>query len=216
MTSRVSPAVPILFFGDVDAYASSPLCILTVGLNPSSEEFPARRPFKRFPLAADVKAADRQRYVRALSAYFRTDPYGVWFRNFEPLLNGARSSYYPGRDSTALHTDIYSPVATTPRGASSPKPIKRRSSHTVCGSGQYAARAAATAYRGDLGRRTSSGQHPVRRARQVENLAFIRPNQQRRTALTSVPGPVPVVRSGRRTVAVHLLPGRENAPHYQR
>ena len=32
----VTPAVPILFFGDLDAYRASPLRVLTVGLNPLS------------------------------------------------------------------------------------------------------------------------------------------------------------------------------------
>ena len=31
---RISPAVPILFFGDVDAYHGSPLRVLTVGGSP--------------------------------------------------------------------------------------------------------------------------------------------------------------------------------------
>ncbi len=114
LPSRVSPAIPILFFGDIDAYCRSPVRMLTVGLNPSLEEFPARKPFRRFPVAASVTADDRDRYVKALSAYFRTDPYHTWFRHFEPLLNGARSNYYPGWPSTALHTDICSPVATNP------------------------------------------------------------------------------------------------------
>ena len=34
--SAVTPAVPILFFGDVDAYLGSRLRVVTVGLNPSS------------------------------------------------------------------------------------------------------------------------------------------------------------------------------------
>ena len=52
LRSRVSPAIPILFFGDHHAYRGSPLRVLTVGLNPSLEEFPAGEPFLRFPLAA--------------------------------------------------------------------------------------------------------------------------------------------------------------------
>ena len=114
LPSRVDLAVPILFFGDLAAYETSPLRVLTAGLNPSLREFPESSPFRRFPLAEGVGAADSGRYVAALSAYFRTDPYRSWFAAFEPLLNGLGASYYPGHPSTALHTDICSPVATAP------------------------------------------------------------------------------------------------------
>lgn len=112
--SRVTPAVPILFFGDIDAYFRSQLRVVTVGLNPSSREFPTDDPFGRFPLAEGIDCADLGRYVDALSAYFRADPYAGWFGAWEPLLNGAGASYYTGEASTALHTDICSPVATDP------------------------------------------------------------------------------------------------------
>ena len=113
LPSRVSPAIPILFFGDLDGYRGSPLRVLTVGLNPSLKEFPAGEPFLRFPLATDIGAGDTSRYLDTLAAFFRTNPYN-WFRHFEPLLNAMRASYYPGEASTALHTDICSPVATDP------------------------------------------------------------------------------------------------------
>ena len=111
-TCRVTPAVPILFFGDLDAYLASPLRVVTVGLNPSLHEFPAGEPFRRFPLAEGDR--EPSRYLDAMSAYFRTDPYSRWFNAFEPLLNGMGASYYEGGASTALHTDICSPVATDP------------------------------------------------------------------------------------------------------
>ena len=41
LPSRVTPAAPILFFGNLDAYRASLLRVLTVGLNPSHKEFPA-------------------------------------------------------------------------------------------------------------------------------------------------------------------------------
>ena len=110
----VKPAVPILFFGDLDAYRASPLHVLTVGLNPSRHEFPADQPFLRFPLAEGSLGGEPSRYFDAMSAYFRTDPYGGWFSAFEPLLNGMTASYYHGGALTALHTDICSPVATNP------------------------------------------------------------------------------------------------------
>ena len=114
LASRVEPAVPILFFGDLDAYRQSPVRTLTVGLNPSLHEFPPPSPFRRFPLVAGAAVDDHDRYTAALSAYFTTDPYRRWFSAFEPLLGGAGASYYPGSPSTALHTDICSPVATDP------------------------------------------------------------------------------------------------------
>ena len=114
LESRVVPAVPILFFGDVDAYLESPLRAVTVGLNPSLFEFPSDEPFERFPLAKGITAQDQDRYVESMSAYFVASPYRRWFAAFEPLLNGMGTSYYPGKASAALHTDICSPVATDP------------------------------------------------------------------------------------------------------
>ena len=110
----VNPAVPILFFGDLDAYRASPLHVLTVGLNPSLHEFPADQPFRRFPLAEGSLGGEPSRYLDAMAGYFRTDPYRRWCGAFEPLLNGMQASYYQGDASTALHTDICSPVATNP------------------------------------------------------------------------------------------------------
>lgn len=110
--ATVSPSVPVLFFGDADAYDRSPLRAVTVGLNPSWREFPAADPFCRFPLAADIAAEDHARYLNAMSAYFRTSPYWTWFRHLDPLLDGMGAGYRPGQPSAALHTDICSPVAT--------------------------------------------------------------------------------------------------------
>ena len=111
----VTPAAPILFFGDLDAYLTSPLRVLTVALNPSLHEFPNDKPFLRFPLAGDSGDREPGHYLDAMSAYFRTEPYSSWFGAFERVLNGVGTSYYAGEAaSTALHTDICSPVATNP------------------------------------------------------------------------------------------------------
>lgn len=111
--SVVDPSVPVLYFGDRDAYSSSPLRIITVGLNPSRAEFPTDDPFKRFPLASGINWRHDD-YLAALDTYFKTDPYSSWFSSYESLLQGLDASYYPGGRSTALHTDLCSPVATDP------------------------------------------------------------------------------------------------------
>lgn len=113
-TCCVIPAMPILFFGDLTAYQVSPLRIVTVGLNPSLREFPTNKPFRRFPLAGGGGDQEPSRYIDAMSAYFRTDPYRAWFSSFEPLLSGLDASYYGSAASTVIHTDICSPVATSP------------------------------------------------------------------------------------------------------
>lgn len=116
LSSRVFPAVPILFFGDLQAYYASETRVLTVGLNPSLKEFPKDSPFQRFPLAENITADAPDVYLDALSAYFRANscPYHDWFKSYEPFLKEMEASYYGGQPSTALHTDICSPVATDP------------------------------------------------------------------------------------------------------
>ena len=126
LSARVVPAAPILFFGNLAAYGASPLRVLTVGLNPSLHEFPARSPFTRFPSLASGDR-DPARYAAALSAYFQTAPYKRWFNALEPLLAGAGASYYDGSaPSTALHTDICSPVATDPTWSQLPRNTRTR------------------------------------------------------------------------------------------
>ena len=114
LPARVCPSIPILFFGDLQAYFDSAVRVLTVGLNPSRREFPSESDFQRFPIAEGIAVSEVNPYLDALSTYFRTHPYRNWFRSFEPMLNGLGASYYEGQDSTALHTDICTPVATDP------------------------------------------------------------------------------------------------------
>ena len=127
LASRVDPAVPISFFGDLHAYRASETRVLTVGLNPSLQEFPKERPFLRFPLAENITADEPDVYLDALSAYFHTDscPYRNWFNAYEPFLNGMETSYYGEQPSTALHTDICSPVATDPTWSSLARDYKQ-------------------------------------------------------------------------------------------
>jgi hypothetical protein len=116
----VRPSMPILFFGDLARYEASRLRVITVGLNPSDEEFPHDDPWSRFPGGAQLTADELDqtfltRYVDELSRYFEVTPYRRWFdRSFEPLLRGIDASYYPHAANVALHTDIASPVPTNP------------------------------------------------------------------------------------------------------
>lgn len=115
----VRPSIPILFFGDSERYFNSPIKVVTVGLNPSRKEFPVADRFARFPKAANAipgspSQPSREEYVGALNDYFRQQPYRSWFGWFEEVIQGMGASYYDGRENTALHTDICSPLATDP------------------------------------------------------------------------------------------------------
>jgi hypothetical protein len=101
----VFPSIPILYFGDCDAFRRSKTRIVTVGLNPSKKEFPSD-PFQRFP-------AFKSSYQVAWNKYFQNSPYD-WFSTFSHLLEGFDASFYGDRQHTALHTDLFSPVATDP------------------------------------------------------------------------------------------------------
>ena len=119
----VSPSIPILFFGNSEAYSGSKLKVITVGLNPSRVEFPDDDRFKRFAQARNVYphilyGHHYREYLASLNGYFANEPYSKWFNSFEPLLSGLGASYYEGAPNIALHTDLCSPLATDPTWSS--------------------------------------------------------------------------------------------------
>ena len=117
-------SLPILWFGNIDAYSESERRIVTVGLNPSSNEFDGKT--DRFPLAHNLygktvlTSKDCSIYYDAMNAYFenkdgkRKTAYTKWFNHFEKVLNCLDASYYSGNKNRAVHIDIYSPFATNP------------------------------------------------------------------------------------------------------
>ncbi len=111
----VTPSLPILYFGALDAYAKSELKVITVGKNPSDNEFRLKKsdPF------SFVRFSNWNEHTRnllsSLNPYFEDKPLKQWFSCFEPILNGLSASYYNSSyHNTALHTDICSPLATNP------------------------------------------------------------------------------------------------------
>ena len=118
----VKPSLPILYFGDLNTYFNSNFKVITAALNPSDAEF---KEFKnsdpsyiRFPEYDNTI----ETLQSSLNNYFKKNPYKKWFGTpnvskggFLPLLNGLRTCYYEGsQENTAIHTDICSPLATTP------------------------------------------------------------------------------------------------------
>ena len=107
----VKPSIPILFFGDLKKFKKSKFKVVTVGLNPSDDEFKETR----FNITRDIlKRGNEDRYLNTLSNYFRDSPYN-WFNNeIENLLNEIDASLYSNKINTALHTDLCTPIATDP------------------------------------------------------------------------------------------------------
>ncbi len=109
----VKRSVPVLYFGNLNDYLSSPLRVITVALNPSANEFPFNNWDMRFP---DAPEASQQGHFTALNQYFESGhhPLWEWFVHFDELLKGMECGFRPGRRSRALHTDLCSPIATQP------------------------------------------------------------------------------------------------------
>jgi len=115
-SEAVPHSVPILFFGDLDAYQETKgLKVVTVGLNPSNREFPSGSTFERFPLMDGWEGEepfDYAKYRESLCRYFHTCPCD-WFDDYESVLCGVGASYFPrASPNIAVHTDFCTPLAT--------------------------------------------------------------------------------------------------------
>lgn len=124
--------VPILWFGDMDAYWASEKKIVTVAVNPSDKEFIVNGVCSinnRFPGApANYDSHNPQHfvaYMNAMNGYFKNNAYTKWFWHNEKVLRLFDASYQGvfceyKNDSgkvfrnTALHIDLKAPVATYP------------------------------------------------------------------------------------------------------
>lgn len=124
MTCVVNDAIPILWFGDIASYVKSEKRIVTVGLNPSNNEFEdgtKRGVDVRFPKALPLVGksiltpTDITLYTYALNEYFCVNPYMKWFKQYEQILNLLNASYFVNNCSrTAIHIDACSSIATDP------------------------------------------------------------------------------------------------------
>jgi len=112
----VKPSLPILYFGNLEDYEKSKLKVVTVGKNPSDNEFKLKKndnySFCRFK----NWDPDARNLIESLNPYFEDNPLKQWFSSLEPILNGMGSSFYKKNKfpNRALHTDICSPLATNP------------------------------------------------------------------------------------------------------
>jgi hypothetical protein len=112
------PSIPVLYFGDYNQYQKSYPKIITVGLNPSHNEFPTDSRFTRFNEAEKLDVSNTlsenevTTYLNSLNNYFNNNPYN-WFDSYDQILNGLNTSYYMNSaGNNALHTDLCSPFST--------------------------------------------------------------------------------------------------------
>ena len=122
----VQKSMPILFFGDLKSYMVNDFKIITAALNPSDLEFKRNKEERRFSTKFRFKDFDGsyESLEKAYSNYFKLEPY-EWFgknknkhldKGFKPILNGMGYCYYPNISElkSVLHTDLCSPLATSP------------------------------------------------------------------------------------------------------
>lgn len=120
----VANSIPIIWFGNIDYYLSSPTKVVTVGLNPSCYEFLANdmRPlsherFQKIVLHSYTQA-EIVKLFHTLNAYYDgkdANPYMHYFNQYEELLHAVNASYFRSLyQNTAIHIDAYSAMATLP------------------------------------------------------------------------------------------------------
>jgi len=110
-------SIPVLYFGNADAYFESCLRIVTVGLNPSGEEFPEQNRTCRFPHHQRPTSGDNDitsQYLVMLNGYFERCSYDWLGRGYGSVLDGMGAGYYAPKPTRAIHTDLCSPYATQP------------------------------------------------------------------------------------------------------
>ena len=113
----VDSSIPVVWFGDIEKYQQSQKRVLTIGLNPSKEEFPAPLQMPRFNEIDFATPDSFEKLYGTLNRYFDTDPYKRWFNKYNALIDVLDCSYggvYGARTNTAIHIDIYSAIATDP------------------------------------------------------------------------------------------------------
>ncbi len=110
---------PVPVFGD-----PAESIVATVGLNPSNREFVdqdghelldgARRfhTLKSLQLHswAHANRKDAEKVTQACRSYFQTNPYDLWFKALDRLIQGTGASFYPSARA-ACHLDLV-PFAT--------------------------------------------------------------------------------------------------------
>lgn len=124
----VQNSIPILWFGDIDAYFESKKRILTVALNPSYMEFMEKKGQipsveYRFPSASKIVMKDIlnnddcEIYKRTMCEYFHHKKYySKFFNRYNFILSKLETSYggrLKNEINTAIHIDIHTPVATS-------------------------------------------------------------------------------------------------------
>lgn len=124
----IKDTLPILYFGDIEAYFKSQYKIITAAINPSCSEFyydesNEQISYKRFPQFERIAKANALnndnilQYLSALNSYFKTgNDYKKWFKTPERdnLFVPFGASYYDNAPNRAIHTDTLSPFATFP------------------------------------------------------------------------------------------------------
>ena len=111
--NKYAVGYPILWFGNLQAYKASPLRILTVGINPSEDEF-TNNTFRRFPAWNELSV---ENYFKGLNEYFNEEAYN-WFTQLSNSISLEavwNCSYITNQcQNTALHIDFCTPIATKP------------------------------------------------------------------------------------------------------
>lgn len=121
----VKNSFPIVWFGNTRRFFHSKVRVVTIGLNPSDDEFPQNNPALRFPEACIAFEQGKMgRVCDSLNGYFEynREPFWNWFIAYERALGSMPfGATYGGMkkkclwaENYAVHIDFFSAIATNP------------------------------------------------------------------------------------------------------
>ena len=121
----VKDSFPIVWFGNMRRFFHSKIRVVTIGLNPSNEEFPQNNPELRFPEARIAYEQGKMgRVCDSLNGYFEynREPFWNWFIAYENALGsmpfgvtyGGMKKKCLWAENYAVHIDFISAIATNP------------------------------------------------------------------------------------------------------
>lgn len=121
LKSIIQGEIPLIWFGDMEAYYTSDKKVVTVGINPSYTEFENNPGYYAHIYLSNPHVSNDLKDL--FNNYFKPKPKKInhephkWFEHYKKVLNlsNLKFSYDDTEENRALHIDLCTAIATKPK-----------------------------------------------------------------------------------------------------